>query len=296
MSDFSERWHEYLSKDVPEWVADFPVVDAHTHIGRVRWDEPPLTVTDLVEYMNEFGVNRSVLLPLESPEGTSHYLQTETVLEAADRHPDRVIPFCSVDPRMIFDEEGFRDVIESYVSSGARGFGELKAGLPIDDDRMCLLYEICEEYDLPVLFHVDDVCCTDEIGLPNLERVVREYDVDFIMHAHGWWAHISADVRQSDLGSYPSRPVEPGGRCAELLAEYDNLYADFSMGSGFNAITRDENYGQRFLETHQDSLLFGTDFLYPGQKFPQYGFFEQFDLDEQAWRNICHRNLDSILR
>jgi hypothetical protein len=62
--------------------------------------------------------------------------------------------------------------------------------------------------------------------------------------------------------------VEPGGRCDELLGTYDNLYADISMGSGFNAITRDVEYSQGFLERHHEKLLFGTDYLYPGQNFP----------------------------
>jgi len=120
-------------------------------------------------------------------------------------------------------------------------------------------------------------------------------DVDFILHAHGWWAHVSADVREDDLGRYPDRAVEPGGRCDELLATYGNLYADFSMGSGFNGLTRDEEYGQEFLDRHHESLLFGSDYLYAGQQVPQFGFFSKFELTDDQWANICHRNVEGIL-
>lgn len=296
MSDFSQRWNAYFERIDRERLADRRIVDAHTHIGQVRYYEPPLTADDLVAYMDEFGVDRSVLLPLESPEATGFYLTTDQVLDAAAQYPDRIVPFCSVDPRMIFGEEGFRQVIGEYVDRGARGFGELKAGLPIDDERMQLLYEICAEEGLPILFHVDDACCTDEVGLPGLEQMLQSYpDVPFIMHAHGWWAHISADVRESDVGSYPTRPVEPGGRCDELLTTYDNLYADFSMGSGFNALTRDVDYGQTFLERHHEKLLFGSDYLYADQKVPHFAFFDEFDLHDDAWANICHRNIERLL-
>lgn len=297
MTEFATRWNAYAERVDPNALGDRRIVDAHTHIGRVRYDERPLDADDLVAYMDEYGVEKSVLLPLESPEATGYYLTTDDVLAAAEEYPDRIVPFCSVDPRMLLDEDGFRTVVERSVDRGARGFGELKAGVPIDDERMQLLYEICADQGLPILFHVDDTCCTDELGLPGLERMVQSYpDVPFIMHAHGWWAHISADVREEDLGRYPTRPVEPGGRCDELLSTYDNLYADVSMGSGFNAITRDEAYGQSFLERHHEKLLFGTDFLYAGQKLPQFAFFEAFDLSERAWENICFRNVESLLR
>lgn len=297
MTDFATRWGTYTDRVDTRSVEDRRIVDAHTHIGQVRYTERPLEAQDLVAYMDEYGVDQSVLLPLESPEGTGYYLTTNEVLDAAEEYPERIIPFCSVDPRMLLDEDGFRTVIERYVDRGARGFGELKAGVPIDDERMQLLYEICADKGLPVLFHLDDKCCTDDRGLPDLERMLQSYpEVPFIMHAHGWWAHISAGVQAADMGTYPSDPVEPGGRCDELLGTYDNLYADISMGSGFNAITRDVAYSQKFLERHHEKLLFGTDFLYAGQNLPQFAFFDEFDLPEDAWKNICHRNVERLLR
>lgn len=296
MTEFSERWNGYHDRVDPSTYEDRRIIDAHTHIGQVRYSEPPLVPDDLIAYMDAYGVEKSVLLPLESPEATGYYLTTREVLAVAEKYPNRIVPFCSVDPRMFFDEAGFHEVVERYVERGARGFGELKAGIPIDDERMQLLYEICGNEGLPILFHVDDTCCTDELGLPGFERMLRSYpEVPFIMHAHGWWAHISADVREADVGSYPTRSVEPGGRCDELLSEYDNLYADISMGSGFNAITRDVEYGGAFLERHHEKLLFGTDYLKPDQNVPQFAFFEEFDLSETAWENICHRNVEQLL-
>ncbi|MFC6734107.1 MULTISPECIES: amidohydrolase family protein [unclassified Haladaptatus] len=274
------------------------LIDAHTHIGQVRQYDLGVTPERMIEYMDSHGIDKAVLFPLESPEGSAYLITTREVLAAASRFPDRFIPFCSIDPRShpYYDESRFEDAIAEYVDLGARGFGELKCGLPVDDERMQTLYRICGEQDLPILMHIDDQCCTDEPGLPGLERMVQQYpETNFILHAPGWWVHISADVEAGDLGRYPKDPVVRGGRCDELLSEYDNLYADFSMGSGFNALTRDEAYGQEFLSRHHESLIFGSDYLYPGQPVMQFGFFAEFDLSTDQWENICHRNIESLL-
>ena len=44
-----------------------------------------------------------------------------------------------------------------------------------------------------------------------------------------------------------------------LLADYPNLYADMSAGSGFNALSRDEDFTAGFLHRHRKKLLFGSD-------------------------------------
>jgi predicted TIM-barrel fold metal-dependent hydrolase len=276
---------------------DETVIDAHVHVGHVRQDDSPMTAERLLSWMDDHGIDRAVLLPLESPEASSYYITTNTTLELAATHPDRFVPFCGLDPRMNIQtgRPGFADRITEYLDRGARGFGELKAGLPIDHDRMRMLYELCDDHDLPVLVHMDHKCGTDEIGLPGFERVLNEFPaVDFIAHAQGWWAHISADVPGMD--GYPEGPVEPGGRCDQLLDEYDNCYADISARSGWNALTRDPAFGQRFLERHHEKLLFGTDYLAPEQDVPQLRFRDIFDLTDEIARDVYHRNLDQLLR
>ena len=277
-------------------LADYTVIDAHTHVGRVREDQP-MTADRMVDWMDENDVDRVVLLPLESPEATSYYVPTSRTLDLAAAHPERFIPFCSVDPRMNVTggRDAFVERIRGYVERGARGFGELKAGLPIDHDLMQTLYGIAGEFDLPVLLHIETTVCSDEVGLPGFESMLRAFpDTDFIAHAPGWWAHVSADVDR--LSGYPDGPVEPGGRCDELLSGYDNCYADLSAGSGWNALTRDHEYGQAFLERHHESLLWATDYLAPGQETPQLDVLETFDLTDEMAENLFHRTVERVLR
>jgi predicted TIM-barrel fold metal-dependent hydrolase len=276
---------------------DGGVIDAHVHIGRVYENKPPLGVDDMVAWMDRRGIDKAVLLPLESPEATSHYVTTGDVLDIAEARSDRFVPFCTVDPRMsmVTGRDGFDQRIAEAVERGARGFGELKVGLNVNHERLRTLYSLCGDHDLPVLFHMDDRRCTDDVGLPNFETVLEDFPgVDFIAHAQGWWAHVSEDVTQ--MTGYPEGPIVRGGRCGELLREYDNCYADISARSGWNALTRDLEFGQEFLERHDDKLLFGTDRIYAEQRLPQLSSFETFDLSRRQWKKICHDNVVELLR
>ena len=279
--------------------AEPPLFDAHTHlIPEPRRGDDPLTADGLVEWMDANGVDRAVVHALDSPESFPVQVPSWWVLEAVRAYPDRLVPFCTVDPRtVVYGTDTVAARIDRYVERGARGFGELKAGLPIDDSRLEVLYERCAEHDLPVLFHTDEKAMVDDVGLPRLEDVLASYpEVDFLAHAHAWWAHISADVTRADRGRYPDRPVEPGGRVPELLERYDNIYGDLAGGSGWNALVRDEGYAQRFLEAHHEQLLFGTDYLTPGQTVPQFDLFERFDLGREARADLGYRNLERVLR
>lgn len=286
-------------EDDLESIEELPLFDAHTHIIPTEArDREPLSATELVDWMDDYGIDRAVVLPFDSPEGYPVQVPTWWVLDEIEAYPDRLVPFCTIDPRtLVYGEDITDDLLERYVDRGARGFGELKVGMDVDDERLEPLYERCASYELPILFHTDQQSMTDEVGLPRLESVLASYpEVDFVAHAHGWWSHIAADVDAGDLGSIPERSIESRGRIWELLAEYDNIYGDISTLGGWNALTRDHEYGQEFLESHHNQLVFGSDYLFPGQEVPHFDLFERFDLDLEAWANIRHRNLENLLR
>ena len=46
-----------------------------------------------------------------------------------------------------------------------------------------------------------------------------------------------------------------------MLAQYDNLYADLSAGSAYNALERDTGFTREFLVQYQDRLVFGRDYF-----------------------------------
>jgi predicted TIM-barrel fold metal-dependent hydrolase len=238
------------------------------------------------------------VLPLVSPESSSYLNLTERALAGAKQFPDRLVPFCCVDPRTSYvgGRKGLTAMVKEYVDQGAKGFGEHKAGLPIDHKQMMALYEVCDDLKLPVLFHCDNLRGTDQVGLPGLEHVLSTFpNVNFIGHGPGFWASISGDLPAGGLGSYPKGPVKPGGALDRLLDAYKNLWCDLSAGSGANAIGRDRDFGVKFLVRRADRLLFGTDYLKPGQEVPQFELLASFDLPGDLRARIERGNAAKLL-
>lgn len=273
-------------------------IDTHIHIGPLWYGREPYTPDEMLHWMDEHDVEQAVVLPLESPESCSFYILTETVLSICADHPDRLIPFCVCDARMSCPkpDEDFRDMIHGWVERGAKGFGEIKIGLPIDDPLLQRLYSICDELALPVLFHSDGQRCMDDEQLSGLEAMLQAYpNAKFIGHAPGFWNAISGDYNLRDATAYAKGPVTPGGAVERLLTGYANCYADLSAGSGHNAITRDPEFGRGFLQRCQDKLLFATDILMHGQETPQFDMMAEMDLPSAAHEAIARGNARRLL-
>jgi predicted TIM-barrel fold metal-dependent hydrolase len=275
-----------------------PYIDVHTHVGRTWTGEPPVTADALVKWMDAHHVAKAVVLPLVSPESSSYLNLTELALDAARRHPTRLVPFCCIDPRTSYQGglKGLRTMMKEYVDQGAKGFGEHKAGLAIDHPKMRALYEVCDELRLPVLFHMDDQRGTDVPGLPGLENVLKSFpNVTFIGHGPAFWASISGELAAAQMGGYPRGPVKPGGALDRLFDGYANLWGDLSAGSGAGALSRDRAFAGEFLVRRADRLLFGTDYLRPGQQVPQFELLAGFDLPQEVRGKIERGNAAKLL-
>lgn len=275
-----------------------PYIDVHTHIGRTWTKDPKLSAEALVAWMDEHHVEKAVVLPLVSPESSSYLNLSEQALEAAQRFPSRLIAFCCIDPRTSYTggKAGLKSMLQEWKDAGAKGLGEHKVGLPIDHPKMMALYEQCEELELPVLFHCDDQRGTDKPGLPGLEQALKAFPkLPFLGHGPGFWASISGDVE--NLGAYPKGKVAPGGALDRLFDAYPNLYGDMSAGSGANAISRDLEFGLAFCIRRADRLMFGTDYLKPGQPVPQFELFEQkLALPAEVRAKIERENARKLLK
>lgn len=283
------------------------MIDIHTHI-LTTWGEEPFTEKHLIKRIEELGIDRFVILPIIGPEG--HYIPfgSDDVIDVYKRYPDKVIPFCNIDPRAGKNspDTDFSFLIDRYKKAGCRGVGELTANMYIDDPRCINLFRQLGKAGLPVLFHLYDRIggsygLVDDIHLPRLERTLKKCpETIFIGHAMAFWSEISADVSEKTRGGYPKGPVKAPGRLQKLLKKYHNLYADLSAGSGFNAITRDVNYGYKFLREFHKKLLFGTDLCHIGQETPIVNYFRQIKeqgiINAEAYDNITYKNAERLLK
>jgi uncharacterized protein len=229
------------------------MIDFHQHIGHMG-----RSLEQTLAHQEAHGVRYSVILPIDGTASQSEVWPAEIALDAAQKYPDRLVPFVHVNP--IRDDA--LDVIRDAQARGAKGFGEHKVRLPVDAPQSLAIYRLCSDLGLPVLLHLE--YGNYNYNFEAFEGVLQTFpETVFIAHAQAWWANISADVPRDPLApgftSYPSGKVVPGGMSDRWLGTYPNLYADLSAGSGLNGLTRDPEFTRGFLGRHARKLLWATD-------------------------------------
>jgi predicted TIM-barrel fold metal-dependent hydrolase len=279
------------------------LIDCHVHLthGWYAQEGGAITAAHLLHWMDEHHIDRAVVLPLVSPEAFWYPVTTDHVLTATAPHRDRLIPFCSIDPRTLqthlTTQSEVVDLLRRYHDAGARGFGEHKPRLTINDPLSLRLYEACCELRMPVLIHLDNQANMDAPGLPGLAEVLARFpELVMIGHGKGWWASISGNLRQEDLHvGYPLGPVVPGGAVDALMDAFPNLYGDLSS-SGAHAMLRDKEFGKAFLTRRASRLLFGTDYYLTSQvEFQQFTLFDELGADADVRRMVGYENARRIL-
>ncbi|NOY79741.1 MAG: amidohydrolase family protein [Kiritimatiellaeota bacterium] len=290
------------------------LIDIHVHCCRAR--DPRLTRPndsryptpgELIAAMDAHGIDKALCMGTVSPACRYTVVPPEELLEIAAEHPDRLIPCCPVDPRWLTNspKADFRPMLSAYKELGCRCIGEYIPNLPLDDPMNLNLFAQAAELGLPVTIHIAPRLggcygLVDEPGLPRLENVLRAFpELVLLGHSQPFWAEIAImDDPESQRAGYPNGPVRPG-RLVRLFREYPNLYGDLSAGSGFNAVSRDPEFGYAFLHEFQDRLLFGTDIANVPQELPIVGWFRE--AREQGWitpethEKIAWRNADRLL-
>lgn len=289
-------------------------IDIHIHVAKKR--HPKLmrqggsrypTPEEAIAVMDAHGIDKAVIMTTLNPEWRYCMISPEETLEICAMYPDRFIPFCNMDPRYLTNDTtaDFTSLLEAYKELGCKGVGECIPNLPFDDPLCMNFFKYVEKSGLPLTFHVAPQKGTfygfiDEVGLPRLEKVLQAFpQLVFLAHSQPFWAEISTDVIQNgERARYPKGPVTPG-RVVELLRKYPNLNGDLSAGSGFNAISRDPEFGYTFMEEFQDRLCWGTDLARDEQEHPIVPYFHKLKaeklISDEAFEKITWKNANRLL-
>jgi predicted TIM-barrel fold metal-dependent hydrolase len=291
------------------------IIDIHQHITSRQFPElaklghGPFTGRHLVKDMDKWGINKSVILPLANPENLDFFGVTdsrESILECR-KYPDRLIPFCNIDPRAMLNhpEADLSILLKVYKDLGCKGIGEVCANLPVTDPLYKNLFYHAGLNKMPVLFHLSPrkgrlYGMIDKPGLPGIETVLKEFpDTIFIGHAPSFWNEIDGKLKPAARNGYPKGLIEKNGVLWKLMDKYPNLYGDFSAGSGHNALTRDPKKGIRFLKKFHKKIFFGTDMFFVKKAPPMHLIMMQDLLKEKkitktVYENIMHRNFTRV--
>ena len=289
-------------------------IDIHCHVAAFPQYQNPdnpynnLSAEGFIKEHDKLNVDLGVILPIVSPECMSGTGSNFLAKLVTDQFPERFTWFCNLDPRggRNSSKTDFSRTLNHYKKLGAKGVGELTAGLYADDPMMDNLLRHCVECDMPVLVHIAPQLggaygIVDELGLPRIEKMLKKHpDLKLIGHSACFWSEISADNTNEIRNKYPEGKVKEG-RLAELMREYGNLYCDLSAGSGSNAMMRDPEYAAKFMSEFSDRIYYGTDICYAGQSF-QYSFDEFLTkmvdnkmLSQDDYEKIIRKNAEKLL-
>jgi len=236
-----------------------PIIDIHQHTdyhGRIS--------DDLITHQRAMGITTTILLPAGRPvisastnNGESNGLEAKitgnkVARKFVKKHPREFLFAANEVPDLA---DAVKE-IEKYLKRGAVAIAELKFAVECDSPAMQNIYQLAQDYNVPVLMHWQHG--RFNYGYERFYTMLEKYPkVNFIGHAQTWWANIDRYANQTVL--YPDGKITPGGWTDRLLSDYPNMYGDLSAGSGLNAITRDEDHARGFFIRHQDKLMYGSD-------------------------------------
>lgn len=257
----------------------FPVIDIHTHFGRLMFGDgyDKLYDTDAaVAVLKAKGLKNAVNL-----DGEWGY-ELDRMKAKIYPHEDFAITFGNVDVSRL-DEKDF----EGYVSktlreSKAKGVKGLKfwknIGLklkdksgkyiPVDDRRLDVIWQTAAELELPVLFHIaDPVAFFKPIDRFNerYEELLENPDWSFCspeLYSFEQLMEMQEKLIANNpkttfiiahFGSYAEN-IKFVGKC---LDSYPNMYVD--IAARIAELGRQPYSARKFFIQYQDRILFGTD-------------------------------------
>lgn len=291
------------------------LIDIHTHAYRIK---PPLygfcNLAELLKANERLGIDMAVVQPIVSPE--IYIAQpSEDILEMAKQYPDKIIPFCNVDPRSYTNSpfSPLEEFLEAYKEMGAKGVGEVMPNMRMDDPMVQNLFRACEKVGLSVTtdgtgMPDHNFGLYDDPGLPMTEMTLRRFpNLIYFGHGPAFWAEIAKletpgercvpykfATGQVSPACVNRGPIREEGVIAKLCRRYPNLHLDLSDGTAYNALTRDEDYIAEFIREFSDRMYFGTDLCSPDQRVPLIGKLKEWldrgVITKTAYNQITHEN------
>lgn len=296
-------------------------IDIHSHVYRIlpmknEFVPPFCTPDQLLKRYDEMKVDYAVLLPVVNSE--IYFTQAvEDIVEIAQQHPDRFIPYCNVDPRAVTNSPTapLDKVIAYYKSLGCKGIGEVMPNMELLDPKVQNLFACAEKENMPIVYDgsvqkTGDFGLYDDPGLPQLEYTLLQFpNLKIFGHGPVFWCEIARLETPAERGVYfgingqqgklNRGPVLEEGVVPKLFRRYPNLCGDLSDGTAFNAFARDPEYGPRFMSEFEDRLYFGTDMVAVDMPVKMdkllLSWREQGKISETTFRKIAYDNAAKLL-
>ena len=294
-------------------------IDIHAHAYRFpqRFVCKFCSAEQLIARWDELGIAKGVVMPIVSPE--VYMPQTnEDILEMAEKYPDRIIPFCNIDPRMLLNspKTDFGEMIEYYKSMGCKGIGEIMPKMEILDPKMQNLLYYAEKAGMSVTFDGSPsrdlgFGVYDDPGLPQLEMTLMSFP-DLVVFGHGplFWSELAKLETLGERGYFYTHkpgfvgmmgtgPIKEEGVVPKLFRKFPNLYGDLSDFTPIHMLRRDPEFGSKFLTEFQDRMFFGTDITSPSMEVTVIPLLNDWLaeglISQEVYDKISYKNAEKFL-
>jgi predicted TIM-barrel fold metal-dependent hydrolase len=249
------------------------IVDAHVHLmsDTTGWyaykkaaggsDARSWDADSTVRLLDESAIDRCWIFTLSGLYGFNDCAAAnDQVIEAARRHPDRLVPFCTAFPNQ--DPGAARDEVRRCLDLGCRGvkFHPWLQSFPANSAHLYPALELCAERRTPVLFHTGTPPYSQPFQV--MEQARRFPDVPFVVGHFGKIMFLDA-VRSAEL--CPNVWLETSGaQVADLEFARERigvdriLYGtDLPIGGAPSAKWNRVNFASGIREPAEQAAIFG---------------------------------------
>ena len=280
--------------------AKYPFVDVHSH----QWRMPTMDLNELVSEMDEINMKFSINLSGSGfgPQAAKDLYFDESIKNIEESQPGRIGLFLNIDFNSIDIENHVEDqvnIIRGAVSRGAIGLKVYKSlGLtnkdskgervPVDDERLGPIWDVCGELGIPVLIHSADPFqfwlpkdnqnerwfelkekpnryYGDSDFIPPFDTIIKEQHAIFQRHKNTTFINAHLGWMGNDLK-----------KLGEHLDKHPNVMTEF--GAVIAELGRQPKTARQFFIDYQDRIMFGKD-SYNKEEF--YTYFRILESDDE---------------
>ena len=280
--------------------AKYPFVDVHSH----QWRMPTMDLNEFVYEMDE--INMKFIINLSGsgfgPQAAKDLYFDESIKNIEENQPGRIGLFVNVDFNSIDLENHVEDqvsIIKDAVSKGAIGLKVYKSlGLtnkdskgervPVDDERLGPIWDVCGELGIPVLIHSADPFqfwlpkdnqnerwfelkekpnryYGDSDFIPPFDTIIKEQHTIFQRHKNTTFINAHLGWMGNDLKKLGAH-----------LDKHPNVMTEF--GAVIAELGRQPKTARQFFIDYQDRIMFGKD-SYNKEEF--YTYFRILESDDE---------------
>jgi predicted TIM-barrel fold metal-dependent hydrolase len=232
-------------------------IDAHTHAGEgaAVWSGK-----QIVERMDTIGINKTVIFPF-----TEGFFHNQDIPKYVSEFPDRLIPFCAVNP---WEKKRAEEELDRCFKSGFKGvkLHPQLCGFRLSDHVLCdPLFEIVQAYSAVVIAHG----ASDLYNCPlEFDRMARRFPKVPLIMAH--------------MGFFWEWEL-----AAEIANENDNVYLETSRVPPFETA--------KVLEkTSAEKMMWGTDGPFADYE-AEYRKIERVSHNDRKFEQIIGGTISGLL-